>query len=353
MSVSADTTSGVAPLRVNFTGNVLDPEGANLTYAWDFDSNGTTDATTKDATHVYTAVGNYTAKLTATDPGGRHQEATIRIEATVALATCPGDDEFSGSSLDREVDRGARGPGVHERERRQPQHHVAELRHPRRRTGLRNIVHQPLPTSGPWTAIIRANWDPTTNYNNAGLMVYSDDGNFIKAGMVWSGGRRFEAFKELNNTPTGLGAATGVLPAAFPSTWYLRLQSDGNTIQPAYSADGQTWTNYGATTNLTSLPAPKIGVYATSASTTNREFKVDYFKLITPQSPTDDFEGDVLSLCRWTDIVRHEPGGYTVGGGKLTLPAAHGDFFGNAAPTTTRTSCCRRRRPGRSRWRRG
>ena len=127
--MAADVTSGVAPLRVNFTGNVLDPEGAALTYAWDFDSNGTTDATTKDATHVYTAVGNYTAKLTATDAGGRHQEATIRIEATVALATCPGDDEFSGTSLAREVDRGARGPGGAERQRRQPQHHVAELRH--------------------------------------------------------------------------------------------------------------------------------------------------------------------------------------------------------------------------------
>ena len=34
--------------------------------------------------------------------------------------------------------------------------------------------------------------------------------------------------------------------------------------------------------------------------------------------------------CRWTQIVRHEPGGYTVGGGNLTLPAAHGDFFANA-----------------------
>ena len=332
--MSADVASGVAPLRVNFTGNVLDPEGANLTYAWDFDSNGTTDATTKDATHVYTAVGTYTAKLTATDAGGRHQEATIRIEATVALATCPGDDEFSGSSLNRDKWTVVRedpafmnvGDGSLNITSQNFDIHGGS-------TGLRNIVHQPLPTSGPWTAIIRANWDPTTNYNNAGLMVYSDDANFIKAGMVWSGGRRFEAFKELNNTATGLGAATGVLPAAFPSTWYLRLQSDGNTIQPAYSADGQTWTNYGSTTNLTSLTAPKIGVYATSASTTNREFKVDYFKLITPQSPTDDFEGDVLSLCRWTDIVRHEPGGYTVGGGKLTLPAAHGDFFGNGPNT--------------------
>ena len=61
---------------MSFAGNVLDPEGGALTYAWDFDSNGTTDATTKDATHVYTAVGTYTATLTATDAGGKHQKAT-------------------------------------------------------------------------------------------------------------------------------------------------------------------------------------------------------------------------------------------------------------------------------------
>ena len=214
-------------------------------------------------------------------------------------------------------------------------------------------MHQPLPTSGPWTAIIRANWDPTTNYNNAGLMVYSDDANFIKAGMVWSGGRRFEAFKELNNTPTGLGAATGVLPAAFPSTWYLRLQSDGNTIQPAYSADGQTWTNYGATTNLSGLTAPKIGVYATSASTVNREFKVDYFKLTTPQTPDDEFEGDVAEPL---PLDGHRP----PRAGRLHRRRREADAARGArrllrqrAPTPTRTSCCRRRRPGRSRWRRG
>ena len=162
-------------------------------------------------------------------------------------------------------------------------------------------------------------------------MVYDADERFIKAGMVWNGGRRFEAFKELNNTPTGLGAATGVLPAAFPSTWYLRLQSNGTTIQPAYSADGLTWTNYGTTTNLSGLTAPKIGVYATSASSVNRDLRVDWFKLATPQDPVDEFDGSTLNLCRWTNIVRHEPGGYSVGDGKLTLPAAHGDFFA-AAP---------------------
>ena len=75
VSITADSVSGVAPFPVSFVGNVFDPEGGALTYAWDFDSNGTTDATTKDATHVYTAVGTYTATLTATDAGGKHQKA--------------------------------------------------------------------------------------------------------------------------------------------------------------------------------------------------------------------------------------------------------------------------------------
>ncbi|MBE2320370.1 ThuA domain-containing protein [Solirubrobacter sp. CPCC 204708] len=332
VSVTADSTSGVAPFPVSFTGNVLDPEGGALTYAWDFDSNGTTDATTKDATHVYTAIGTYTATLTATDAGGKHQKATIRIDATSAVASCPGDDDFLGTSLNTSrwtVTRedptamNVSGGSLNITSQNFDIHGGG--------TGLRNIVHQPLPTSGPWTATIKANWDPTTNYNNAGLMVYGDDANFIKAGMVWSGGRRFEAFKELTNTPTALGSATGVLAASFPTTWYLRLTSNGTTIQPAYSADGITWTNYGATTNLTGITAPKIGVYATSASSVNRDFKVDWFKLTTPQTPSDEFDGSTLNLCRWNSIVRHEPGGYTVADGKLTLPAAHGDFFGNGA----------------------
>ncbi|MDA0180072.1 ThuA domain-containing protein [Solirubrobacter phytolaccae] len=332
VSITADAVSGVAPFPVTFTGNVLDPEGAALTYAWDFDSNGTVDATTKDASHVYAAIGSYTATLTATDAGGKHQRATIRIDATAAVAACPADDDFVGSALNRDkwtvvrenaATMNVGGGSLNITSENFDIHAGA--------TGLRNLVHQPLPTSGPWTATIKANWDPTTNYNNAGLMVYGDDANLIKAGMVYSGGRRFEAFKELGNTATGLGSATGVLPASFPTTWYLRLTSNGTTIQPAYSADGITWTNYGATTNLSGITAPKIGVYATSAATVNRELKVDWFKLTTPQTPADEFDGAGLNLCRWTDIVRHEPGGYTVADGKLTLPAAHGDFFANGA----------------------
>ena len=198
-------------------------------------------------------------------------------------------------------------------------------------TGQRNIVLQDLPDSGPWTATARVTWNPTVNFQNAGLVIYTDDANWIKSGMVWANGRAFEAFKELNNTPSGLGSAT--VDASFPSTFYVRFTSDGTTVRAQRSADGQTWTNTGNATNLSGLTNPKVGMYATASTaggTQANTARFDYFTLDAPQDPSDEFDGTSLNTCRWSQIVRHEPGGYTVGGGNLTLPAAHGDFFANA-----------------------
>ncbi|MFJ4467986.1 ThuA domain-containing protein [Streptomyces sp. NPDC089424] len=68
--VSATPDSGKAPLKVQFSsaGSGL-PSGAPMTYAWDFDGNGTTDSTVANPTHVYRTVGRFTARLTVTAPG--------------------------------------------------------------------------------------------------------------------------------------------------------------------------------------------------------------------------------------------------------------------------------------------
>ena len=123
--------------------------------------------------------------------------------------------------------------------------HVAAAGHPRRerRRAMQNIVVQDLPDIGPWTATTRMTWNPTANFQNAGLKVYDSDDNWIKFGMVCNAGRKFEAYKELDDGPTSLDA-TATLPAEFPSTFYLRLVSDGMSIAAQYSADGlsgPTW----------------------------------------------------------------------------------------------------------------
>ena len=334
-AIQADRTSGSIPLTVNFTGVGNDPEGTELSYEWDFQSDGTVDATTKDAAHTYTTVGVHNATLKVSDAGGRSRTATVRIEAFPPIAGCPGDDDFTGTALDRSLwsvvrevpsdlivgggnltiqsrpgdifagsESGAQGP-------------------------MQNIVLQDLPDFGPWTATTRMTWNPTANFQNAGFKIYDSDDNWIKFGMVWSGGRRLEFYKELNDGPTNLNT-TGILPADFPSTFQLRLVSDGTSITAQYSANGVQWTNMGtAQTNLNGFLDPRIGMYATSTNQPSIPASFDWFKLDFPGNASDEFDGDALDLCRWTEIVRHDPEGYEVTGGELVMPAAHGDFFGN------------------------
>ncbi|WP_351227458.1 ThuA domain-containing protein [Streptomyces sp. NPDC002133] len=66
---TASPDNGPGPLTVKFSsaGSGL-PDGKPVTYAWDFDGNGTTDSTEADPTHTYRTNGRYTARLTVTGP---------------------------------------------------------------------------------------------------------------------------------------------------------------------------------------------------------------------------------------------------------------------------------------------
>src|SRR6185503_9897128 len=99
-SAQADKVAGSAPLTVNFTGTGSDADGDAVTYAWDFTSDGTVDATTANATHTYAEAGQYTATFTVSD-GTRSRSVEIDIEAYPPLASCPGNDDFDGTALDR------------------------------------------------------------------------------------------------------------------------------------------------------------------------------------------------------------------------------------------------------------
>jgi PKD repeat protein len=64
-----------------------DPAGDPVTFAWDFDGNGSTDSTSALATHAYKAPGAYTAALTVADPHGALAQATVQV--TVPEPTGP------------------------------------------------------------------------------------------------------------------------------------------------------------------------------------------------------------------------------------------------------------------------
>ena len=81
--ITADTTSGPAPLTVNLSAaSSSDPEGGALTYAWDLYGSGSfTDSTSVTATATF-APGTHTVRLRVTDPGGLSSTAQVTINAT-------------------------------------------------------------------------------------------------------------------------------------------------------------------------------------------------------------------------------------------------------------------------------
>jgi PKD repeat protein len=64
---SASPTSGIPPLAVNFTDQST---GDVYTWSWDFDNDGTEDATEQNPVYTYNTPGTYTVSLTASGPGG-------------------------------------------------------------------------------------------------------------------------------------------------------------------------------------------------------------------------------------------------------------------------------------------
>ena len=78
--VTTDKDSGQEPLTVQFDASgSSDQDGDDLTFAWDFDNDGTTDATTAVASHTYDEPGVYAAKVTVTDSTGRASTQTVTI----------------------------------------------------------------------------------------------------------------------------------------------------------------------------------------------------------------------------------------------------------------------------------
>ncbi|WSY47030.1 ThuA domain-containing protein (plasmid) [Embleya sp. NBC_00888] len=92
-------TNGPAPLTVAFSGNgTHDPNNIPITYAWDFESDGTIDSTEPNPTHVYTTVGAFNAQLKVTnttgDTGFANVSVTVGNTAPTIRLDFPADGGF-------------------------------------------------------------------------------------------------------------------------------------------------------------------------------------------------------------------------------------------------------------------
>ncbi len=93
--ISTPDNDGQAPFTVNLSGSAsYDPEGGSLTYTWNF-GDGSPTATGASQTHTYTALGNLTVRLTATDQAGLQHTAVYPITVRDAGGNFPCLSSFS------------------------------------------------------------------------------------------------------------------------------------------------------------------------------------------------------------------------------------------------------------------
>lgn len=90
VSAVAAPQHGAAPLSVSFTGSAEDLEDppASLSYAWDFNGDGTYEASTNSLTpapYIYKAEGIYNCRFRATDSSGAWAAATVAVQVTPGL----------------------------------------------------------------------------------------------------------------------------------------------------------------------------------------------------------------------------------------------------------------------------
>ncbi|MFA5212926.1 MAG: PKD domain-containing protein, partial [Methanoregula sp.] len=84
---SGTPTSGTAPLAVRFTDASLN---IPTSWAWDFNNDGTVDATTQNATYTYSSVGSYSVNLTVTNAAGSDSEVKTGYITVTAAPTGSG-----------------------------------------------------------------------------------------------------------------------------------------------------------------------------------------------------------------------------------------------------------------------
>ncbi len=184
-----------------------------------------------------------------------------------------------------------------------------------------NIVVQRAP-GGDWEATTEVTIDATGGSEQAGMIVYAGDDDYVKLGHIGRTGEKwFEFFGEHAGQPnfdSGQDRTPG-LPAGFPTTFQLRLTHSGGTVTGAYSTDGTSWTTVGRQQAIGDFSAPRVGVFATTnddSEITTAAF--DWFHL----------EGD-----------GGEPGedttAPTVRAASDGLPTSTGAFLGRAEVTIT------------------
>ncbi|MCD9021456.1 DUF1349 domain-containing protein [Cohnella silvisoli] len=179
------------------------------------------------------------------------------------------------------------------------------------------------PSTADWTIKTKVSFNPTTGNQQAGLIVYQDDNNYLKLVRAYTASNRILLQQEAG----GVFTDTYYLNGVTATTVYLMLVKSGMSYTAYYNTDGgESWTLlYQTTANLDS-GITKFGLMSYGGPTgPNADF--DWFDDGTPPIYTDDFNNSVLDSAwswKWEDSTKWS---LTASPGAVRIAAQAGELY--------------------------
>lgn len=147
-----------------------------------------------------------------------------------------------------------------------------------------NILRQNAPLVGDATLVVKMSGATASQYEEAGLIFYADDDNYVALQRKHANGSPVLALvTETNGSPN---ENTKVAAPAAADIW-LKLVRTGNQYTASYSTDNVTFTTVGSITNAT-VANGKAGVLAVGSSSSNTPFTFSDLRVSSVAQPFFD-----------------------------------------------------------------
>lgn len=125
-------------------------------------------------------------------------------------------------------------------------------------------------------------FNPTQDFQQAGLIIYVSDSNFMKFDRIWASnltGNDVVEFFNKNNDERRTAVVTADILR-------LRITKSGDDYTASYSTDGMNYVNVG-TIMTTALTAPRLGLFAINGSRGSPDIPADFDYFVATNSTVE------------------------------------------------------------------
>lgn len=156
---------------------------------------------------------------------------------------------------------------------------------------LRNAPH------GDFDVITKVTYSPTQKFQQAGIIIYQDEENYVMLTRQLDDVANVEMSREISKISRSKSEP------ADSTTLYLKLTKKGDTVNGAFSVDGDSWTAVDHVSGV-KLEHPKVGLVGYNAQlNTTVDADFDFFKIKSVEEGLISAVEDFIELAKYGKAI--------------------------------------------------